>query len=149
MFGLVIATIALREWYGPLGRHVTLRVAHAPGMPGTFSPPPRVSDPDMHHCTCVTHVTWCMPGTLTSSFLWSRWRGKRSRHSHVRLTILSIWLEAHALLFFSPGGTLVCLMTAKPMILDVRSDMKPRCPYGCWSLYHLSARKPVVKVFST
>ena len=30
--------------------------AHAPGMPGTFSPPPRVSDPDMHHGTYVTHV---------------------------------------------------------------------------------------------
>ena len=31
--------------------------------------------------TCVTHVPWCMPGSLTSDFLWSRWRGKRSRHS--------------------------------------------------------------------
>ena len=51
------------------------------GMPGTFSPPPRVSDPDMHHDTCVTHVSWCMPGSLTSGFLWSRWRGNRSRHS--------------------------------------------------------------------
>ena len=50
--------------------------AHAPGMPGTFSPPPRVSDPDMHHGTCVTHVPWCMPGSLTSSFLWSRRQGK-------------------------------------------------------------------------
>ena len=30
--------------------------AHAPGKPGTFSPPPRVSDPDMHHGTCVTQV---------------------------------------------------------------------------------------------
>ena len=30
--------------------------AHVPGMPGTFSPPPRVSDPDMYHGTCVTHV---------------------------------------------------------------------------------------------
>ena len=27
------------------------------------------------------HVPWCMPGSLTSGFLWSRWRGKRSRHS--------------------------------------------------------------------
>ena len=43
-------------------------------MPGTFSPPPRVSDLDMHHGTCVT-------GSLTSSFLWIRWRGKRSWHS--------------------------------------------------------------------
>ena len=39
---------------------------------------PRVSSPDMHHGTCVTHVPWCMPGSLTSGFLWSRWRGKRS-----------------------------------------------------------------------
>ena len=40
----------------------------APEMPGTFSPPPRVSDPDMHHGTCVTHVPWCMPASLTGSF---------------------------------------------------------------------------------
>ena len=46
--------------------------AHAPGMPGTFSPPPRVSHPDMHHGTCVTHMPWCMPGSLTSGFLLSR-----------------------------------------------------------------------------
>ena len=66
---------------GPLTRYVKLRVAHAPGMPGTFSPPPRVIDPDVHHGTCVTHVPWCMTGSITSGFLWSRWRGKRSRHS--------------------------------------------------------------------
>ena len=67
--------------HGPLTRYVILWVAHAPGMPGTFSPPPRFDDPDMHHDTCVTHVPWCMSGSLTSGFLWSRWRGKRSRHS--------------------------------------------------------------------
>ena len=50
-------------------------------MPRTFSPPPRVSDPDMHHGTCMTHVSWCMLGSLTSGFLCSRRRGKRSRHS--------------------------------------------------------------------
>ena len=55
--------------------------AHAPGMPATLSPPPRVSDPDIHHSTCVTHVSWCMPGSLTSGFLWSLWQEKRSRHS--------------------------------------------------------------------
>ena len=67
--------------HGPLARYVKLWVAHAPGMLGTFSPPPRVSDPNMHHGTCVTHVSWRMPGSLTSGFFWSRWRGKRSRHS--------------------------------------------------------------------
>ena len=46
-----------------------------------FPPPSQVGDPDMHHGTCVTHVPWCMPGSLISGFLWSRWRGKRSRHS--------------------------------------------------------------------
>ena len=50
-------------------------------MPGKFSPPPLVSDPHMHHGTCLTHVPWCMPGSLTSGFLWNRWRGKRTRHS--------------------------------------------------------------------
>ena len=68
-------------YYGPLVRYVKLQFAHAPGMPGTFSPPPRVSHPDMHHGTCVTHIPWCMPGSLTSGFLWSRWQGKCSRHS--------------------------------------------------------------------
>ena len=29
----------------------------------------------------VTHVPWCMPGSLTHGFLCRRWRGKRSRHS--------------------------------------------------------------------
>ena len=44
--------ISLKFPHGPLTRYVKLRVAHAPGMPGTFSPPPRNSDPDMHHGTC-------------------------------------------------------------------------------------------------
>ena len=43
---------------------------HAPGMPGTFSPLPTskesaVSDPGMHHGTCVTHVPWCMSESPT------------------------------------------------------------------------------------
>ena len=64
-------------------------------MPGTFSSPMGVSDPDMQHGTCVTHVPCCMSGSLTSSFLWSRWRGKRSRHSR-QPAILRIWQEAYA-----------------------------------------------------
>ena len=70
-----------RVAHGPLARYVNLWVVHAPGMPGTFLPPPPVRNPDMHHGTCMTHVPWCMSGSLTSSFLWSWRRGKRSRHS--------------------------------------------------------------------
>ena len=67
--------------------------AHALGMPGTSSPSPQVSDPDMHHGTCVTHVPWCMPGSLTSSFLWNRRRGKTfpAFPAHAQPAILRIW----------------------------------------------------------
>ena len=62
---------------GPLTSYAKLRVAHAPGITGTFSPPLWISYPNKHHGTCETHL----PGPLTSGFLWSRWRRKRSRHS--------------------------------------------------------------------
>ena len=69
---------------GPLTRYIKLRVAHAPGIPETFSPPPRVSDPDMHHGMCMMHVPWCMLGSLTDGSLWSRWREKRSHSPRMR-----------------------------------------------------------------
>ena len=62
-------------------RYVKLRVAHVPGMAGMFYLLPRVSNPDMHHGTRETQVPWCMLGSLTCSFLRSRWQGKRFRHS--------------------------------------------------------------------
>ena len=74
-FTSTIIKVVWHSFHGPLTRYVKLRVAHASGMPGTFSPPPRVSDPDVHHGMCVTHMPWCMPGSLTRGFLWSRWRG--------------------------------------------------------------------------
>ena len=62
----VFAATLTHDGTWPLARYVKVWVAHALGMPGTFSPPPQASDPDMHHGTCVTHVPWCMPGSLTS-----------------------------------------------------------------------------------
>ena len=47
---------------------------------------PLVSDPGMHHGTCVTHVPWCMSGSLT------RGGGKPA---HAQPAILRIWQEAH------------------------------------------------------
>ena len=54
----------------PLTKYAKFRVTRAPGMPATFSQPPTskeqlVSDPGMHHGTCMTHVPWCMSGSLT------------------------------------------------------------------------------------
>ena len=80
--------------HGPLTRYVKLRVAHASG---TFSRPQRVSDPDMGHGSCVTHVQWCMPGLLISGFLWSRRWEKRSRHSQ-RMRILQFFVTGKRLI---------------------------------------------------
>ena len=67
---------------GPLNRYekkggLRMRREYRERLP----PPAQVSDPHVHHGTCVTHVPWCMPGSLLSGFLLNRWRGKRSRHS--------------------------------------------------------------------
>ena len=51
------------------------------GNARNVSLPSRVSDPDMHQGTCLMHVPYCMLGSLTSGFPWSRWRRKCSRHS--------------------------------------------------------------------
>ena len=66
-------TIIRRRWQDATGlfnRYVEWQVAHVPGMPRTFSPPPTsketaVGDPGMHPGTFVTHVPWLMSGSLT------------------------------------------------------------------------------------
>ena len=80
------------------------------GMPGTFSSPLRVSDPDMHHGTCVTHVPWCMSGSLTSSFLWSRRRLKRSRHSR-RMCNLQFYVSGKRSIMTSTSRFLKVILT--------------------------------------
>ena len=66
----MMTRLLLCEHHGPLTRNVKLRVAHVSRMPRTFPPlphqrKPQVSDLGMHHGTCVTHVPWCMSGSLT------------------------------------------------------------------------------------
>ena len=57
---------------------------------------PLVSDPGMHHGTCVTHVPWCMSGSLT--------RGGEENVPGIpgacTPAILRIWQEAHARTFY-------------------------------------------------
>ena len=105
--------------YEPLARYVKFRVAHGPRMPGTFSPPPRINDPEMHHGACVTHVPCCMPGSLPSGFLWSRWRGYRSRHSRRMLNPRSYVSGKRPIgLFF--GSALLCWM---PLVVSLVSPI--------------------------
>ena len=72
-------------WYykaahGPLTRYVKLQVAHAPGMPGTFSPAAdfkgyrKLAIP-----ACITARD--ARAVMHVGIAYLRWRGKRSRHS--------------------------------------------------------------------
>ena len=67
--------------HGPLARYVKLRVAHGPGIPGTFYPPPIskeiVSWWPQHASRHVRDVRAVMHVGIVNP----RWRGKRSRHS--------------------------------------------------------------------
>ena len=48
---------------------------------------PLVSNPGMHHGTCVTRVPWCMSGSLT--------RGGEENDPGILCAILLVWQEAH------------------------------------------------------
>ena len=52
-----------------------------------------VSYPGMHHGTCVTHVPWCMSGSLT----YGSGKNVPAFPAHARTAILRIWQEAHAI----------------------------------------------------
>ena len=58
-----------------------------------FQRKPLVSDPDMHHGTCVTHVPWCMSGSHTCG------NGENviGIPGACAPGILRIWQEAHVL----------------------------------------------------
>ena len=111
------------QTHGPLARYVKLRVVHAPVMTGTFSPPPRVNNSDMHHGTWVTHVPWCMSGSLTCGFLWSRWRGTRSRHSGACSTHNFTYLVRGPR---SPVKSLACYWCSVA-IMTILEDIRTAC----------------------
>ena len=68
------------------------------------------SHPDMHRGTCVMHVPWCMPRSLTSGFFWRRSRGKCPRYSRRMCNPL----------FYVPGQ--------RTMVLQ-------HYPYSCWMYF--------------
>ena len=58
-----------------------------------FQRKPLVSDPGMHHGTCVTHVPWCMSGSLTCD----DGENVPGIPGACAPAILRIWQEAHYL----------------------------------------------------
>ena len=83
---LSAARIAVRAlncitYHGPLTRYVKLQVAHAPGMPGTFSPAADFKgNRKLAIPTCITAVRDAR-AVMHVGIAHLRWRGKRSRHS--------------------------------------------------------------------
>ena len=65
---------------GPLARYVTLRVAHAPGMPGTFPPPPISKETASKRSRHATRYVRSACAVMHVEIVDPRWRGKRSRH---------------------------------------------------------------------
>ena len=59
---------------------------------------PQASDPGMHHGTCVTHVSWCMSGSLMRN------GGETfpAFPAHAQPAILRIWQEAHSVDIITP-----------------------------------------------
>ena len=57
-----------------------------------FQRKPLVSDPGMHHGTCVTHVPWCMSGSLTCG----DGENVPGIPGACAPAILRIWQETHA-----------------------------------------------------
>ena len=66
-----------------------------------------VSDPGMHHGTCVTHVPWCMSGSLTCG----DGENVPGIPGACAPAILRIWQEVHSIsgLVDHEGGLVLCL----------------------------------------
>ena len=76
------------------------------GNAGNVSPRPQfqrkplVCDPGMHHGTCVTHVPWCMSGSLTCD----DGENVPGIPGACAPAILRIWQEAHSLITYVANG---------------------------------------------
>ena len=67
-----------------------------------FQRKPLVSDPGMHHGTCVTHVPWCMSGSLTCG----DGENVPGIPGACAPAILRIWQEAHRALMHNGADPL-------------------------------------------
>ena len=74
-----------------------------------FQRKPLVGDPGMHHGTCVTHVPWCMSGSLTCG----DGENVPGIPGACAPATLRIWQEAHTSRYLTP--LLLCF--AMPLLL--------------------------------
>ena len=106
---------------------------HAPGIPERFPRHRWLSDPDMHHGTYVTHVPWCMPGSLTSSFIWSRRCGETfpAFLAHAQPTFYVSGKRPMETLS-AQYWTFVGGIQRSPMVSPHKSSNAELCRFLCW-----------------
>ena len=80
-----------------------------------FKRKPLVSDPGMHHGTCVTHVPWCMSGSL----ICGDGENVPGIPSACAPAILRIWQEAHSSVhgWGHPGIEAGCVCAVKCSVI--------------------------------
>ena len=81
-----------------------------------FKGKPLVRDPGMHHGTCVTHVPWCMLGSLTGG----GGENVPSIPSECATRILRIWQEAHGFAYIF----IKCTTIVTELSVDIQSTNK-------------------------
>ena len=109
--------------HGPLTRYVKLQVAHAPGMPGTFSSSPIINETaskrSRHPSRHVRRARVVMHVGITNP----RWPVKRSRHSRRMYNpqSLRIWREAHGIhgSRFTGQSTVYSKLNMEPISLNI------------------------------
>ena len=69
------------HYNGSLTRYARSRVAHAPGMPGTFSPPPTSKETASLRSWHASRHVRLARAVMHAGIANLRWRGKRSRQS--------------------------------------------------------------------
>ena len=90
---------------------------------------PLVSDPGMHHGTCVTHVPWCMSGSLTCG----DGENVPGIPGACAPAIVCIWQEAHAKRFMEIPppflNTVIWLAktVSKSLVAEELSFCSPHC----------------------
>ena len=78
---LLLELVYILYNHGPLARYVKLRVAHVPGMTGTFSPPPTSKEIAIYRSRRASRQACDARAIMHVGIDNPRCRGKRPRHS--------------------------------------------------------------------
>ena len=92
-----------------------------------FQRKPLVNDPGMHHGTCVTHVPWCMSGSLT----YSDGENVPGIPRACAPAILRIWKEAHNVIYLSRAVCHVLLAATNHNVISGATALLSGGCLGC------------------